>query len=876
MKYLKLLGSCFCLFIFGVFAHPALAVTDYDLESTTRIDGNTPNGALLEDLDFYGGSTTRIGDLDDDGVDDLLIGAYGDEVDGTNARGSAYIHFMNADKTIKSIVQITHGTEINESTNATLSLELYDFYGTGTAALGDLDGDGVEDIAVSGGGLGADDDGGIYIHYLNTDGSIKDSALIDRNTPNGPSLDVGGGGFADELANVGDINGDGVVDLMTEASSEDGAGYQRGSAYIMMLNTDGTLDSTFRIGDGTPNGPTIVDDMSFGSGIGSIGDLDGNGVPDVVVGANEYVSDVTETGAAYVVFMDETGGTVSVLGYTELTPSSVTALSELNDSDLYGAAVSGVDDLNDDGVRDLLVGAFRRGVGGRVFVHYMDTDGSVKETYEIKETTTNGPTTLMSFANYGSSVTNLGDWDGDGQGDFIVGSYGYDSTGNLSGAFFMHDSAAPATPPGGGGGSQGGCPPGLLCGTPPPGFVEIEETVCRVDSPNGGEVIEAGGSYEIKWTTAGQGMDNVNIAYSLDAGASWVYEQYGVDDTGSFDWNVVEQTSDQALIKIVCREAGGGTLGTDVSDEVFTISDDPSMDESDDEAATDDPSSEDESDDQSSEEEGGDETDEGTDEAMGDGEEHDTGEGEETTDEGVSEEEQADDVEDVTLPAGLERGDLFKIANDFNPETRFDTTVYYIDQDGVRHAFPHEKIFMTWYNDYEDVVIIDENVLNQIPQGNDVLTRPGTKFVKIPSSPDVYYVAPGNILRHIADEALAQRMIGEGWQSNVIDIQPVVLRQYSFGTPITHNMLDETWVEGMLVETEDGDMWYVGDEERRRVTTNGLDANRFYEQFLFDNTEDAWSNLPTGSPVTDQEDKLSLPDYAIAVDATRVEATVQR
>lgn len=876
MKHFKLFGSFLCLLIFGAFAHPVFAVADYDLESTTRIDGNTPNGASLEAFDFYGGSTTRIGDLDDDGVDDLLIGAYGDEVSGVDARGSAYIHFMNADRSIKSTVKITHGTEIDESTNETLSLEQFDFYGTGTAALGDLDGDGVEDIAVSGGGLGANDEGGIYIHYLNTDGSIKDSAFIDRDTTNGPSLEVGGGGFADELANVGDINGDGVVDLMTEASSEDGAGNQRGAAYIMMLNTDGTLDSTFRIGDGTPNGPTIVDDMLFGGGIGSVGDLDANGVPDVVVGAPGYESGFDETGSAYVVFMDETAGVVSVLGHAELTPSSVSALGDLNDFDDYGVALSGVDDLNGDGVRDLIVGAIGRGPGGRAFVHYLDTDGSVKETYEIKETTTNGPTTLMSFANYGASVTNLGDWDGDGQGDFVVGAYGYDSTGNLSGAFFMHDSAAPTPPPGGGGG-QGGCPPGMLCGTPPPGYVDVVKTACDVISPNGGEVLQVGDVVELVWATQGSGIDNINISYSTDAGNNWVYETYGTDNDGAFEWVVPNVSTDEALIRVECREAGGGTLDSDQSDDVFTISHDTptNLNPQEDDTGTGDGAGSGEGDGSQDKkdgvDEGGDATGDESDEDDRSTEEEDAKDGDQVVDE-----KSGGDVEGGELPAGLERGDLFKIADDFNPETRFDTTVYYIDQDGVRHAFPHEKIFMTWYRDYEEVVIIDENVLNQIPQGNDVLTRPGTKFVKIPASPDVYYVAPGNILRHIADEALAERMIGEGWQSNVIDIQPVVLNQYSYGTPITHEMLDDTWVEGMIVETEQGDMWYVGDGERRRVTVNGFDANRFHEEFVFSDTEDAWSGLVTGSPVTAQESKLSLPDYAIAVDATSVEATVQR
>ena len=98
-----------------------------------------------------GASCAPLGDFDGDGVADLVAGSPGDTEAGTQT-GSIWLLFLNGDGTVKNHQKINalHG-------NFTGGLDLADGFGTGVSALGDLDGDGVTDIAV---GAFYDDDGG--------------------------------------------------------------------------------------------------------------------------------------------------------------------------------------------------------------------------------------------------------------------------------------------------------------------------------------------------------------------------------------------------------------------------------------------------------------------------------------------------------------------------------------------------------------------------------------------------------------------------------------------------------------------------------------------------------------------------------------------
>jgi hypothetical protein len=93
---------------------------------------------------------------------------------------------------------------------------------------------------------------------------------------------------------MGDLDGDGVNDLAVGMWLDDGEGTNRGVIHIMYMNTDGSVKSTVEINDSNTNGPTLSNSDRFGSSVANIGDLDGNGINDLVVGAQE--DDMDENG----------------------------------------------------------------------------------------------------------------------------------------------------------------------------------------------------------------------------------------------------------------------------------------------------------------------------------------------------------------------------------------------------------------------------------------------------------------------------------------------------------------------------------------------------------------------------------------------------
>ncbi len=123
---------------------------------------------------------------------------------------------------------------------------------------------------------------------------------VDDSTTNGPEL-ANGYWFGGSVANIGDLDGDGVNDLAVGANLDSGAGSKEGAVHIMFMNTDGSVDSTVDIDSDTTNGPTLTSNDRFGSSVTEIGDLDGDGVNDLAVGArlDDIKSDGSDGGAQY-------------------------------------------------------------------------------------------------------------------------------------------------------------------------------------------------------------------------------------------------------------------------------------------------------------------------------------------------------------------------------------------------------------------------------------------------------------------------------------------------------------------------------------------------------------------------------------------------
>ena len=210
--------------------------------------------------------------------------------------------------------------------------------------------------------------------FLNADGTVKSHQKI-SDTEGGftGNLDIEDF-FGGSAAALGDLNGDGTVDLAVGAHADDDGGGAHGAVWVLFLNTDGTVKSHQKISD-TAGGFTGILDTAdyFGWSTGALGDLDGDGVGDLAVGAPGDNTGGVDRGAVWILFIN-TDGTVKA--HQKISDTEGGFTGDLDDRDQFGQSVGPMGDFDGDGVPDLAVGAIRDDDGGgdhgAVWVLFLD------------------------------------------------------------------------------------------------------------------------------------------------------------------------------------------------------------------------------------------------------------------------------------------------------------------------------------------------------------------------------------------------------------------------------------------------------------------------------------------------------------------------
>lgn len=108
-------------------------------------------------------------------------------------------------------------------------------------------------------------------------------------------------------------------------------------------------------------------------------------------------------------------------------------------------------------------------------------------------------------------------------------------------------------------------------------------------------------------------------------------------------------------------------------------------------------------------------------------------------------------------------GELIKIAGS--------DAVYYVGTDLKRYVFPGERIYKTWYENFNAVVTVSSEELTSMPLAGVVRYRPGTRMVKIPDDPKVYVVGVNGLVRHVANEDIASALYGSVWNKQIDDLE---------------------------------------------------------------------------------------------------------
>lgn len=275
---------------------------DGSVKSSLKLASGMQGVPTLANGDFFGRSLTSIGDLDGDGLRDLVVGASGTGSVGGYDRGAVYVLLLNADGSVK------HSTTIAHQRNGGPSLGNSDYFGASVASLGDLDGDGISELAVgatgddtSGSATPGNGRGAVHVLHLKSDGTVLSSVKIASATNDGPALQDSDG-FGSSLTSVGDLDGDGVADLVVGAAGDDTEGHTRGALHVLTLNADGSVKGRLKLASGSAGTPLLADYDRFGGAIASLGDLNGDGVAELAVGAVGDDTGGVLRGAVHVMF----------------------------------------------------------------------------------------------------------------------------------------------------------------------------------------------------------------------------------------------------------------------------------------------------------------------------------------------------------------------------------------------------------------------------------------------------------------------------------------------------------------------------------------------------------------------------------------------
>lgn len=353
----------------------------------------------------FGRSVAGVGgDVNGDGVPDVIVGAYQEDPDNSlAAAGRAYIMSGADGSLIHPLI--------------TPNPDFAGWFGFSVAGVGgDVNADSVPDVLVGAPLEVIGPDMGTAYLMSGADGSVIHTLLAPASPAGGINNE-----FGTSVAGIGgDVNGDGVPDVIVGSRHHptDSVGIPNaaGRAYIMSGADGSILHTLFS--------PNSEDAGFFGyaSVAGTGGDLNGDGVPDVIVGA--YLEDpdanLTDAGRAYVM-----SGADGSLIHTLTSPNPV-------QNGRFGSAVAAIGgDINEDGIPDLMVSAIHETLAGspnRAGLTYLmsGADGSVLHTLSSPNERIDG--------RFGGSVAGLGDdLDADGVMDVIVGAWrewGDDGTNN--------------------------------------------------------------------------------------------------------------------------------------------------------------------------------------------------------------------------------------------------------------------------------------------------------------------------------------------------------------------------------------------------------------------------------------------------------------
>jgi len=367
-------------------------------------------GETLED--YFGLNVSGAGDVNDDGIDDIIIGAPYEEEGGANA-GAAYVFYGSGNLDVSINASAADVKLISEDGGDNLGYRV--------SEAGDVNNDGIDDVIVGAKseGTGGTNAGAAYIFYGGNLAASINASAADVKIVGEAASDQ----FSFSVSDAGDVNNDGIDDVIVGARGENS---NQGAAYILYGST--SLASSI---DASGVNVKLIgedDDDRFGRSVSGVGDIDNDGIDDVIVGADQDDDGDSTSGVAFIFY-----GSTSLALSIDASAANVKLIGE-DSGDRFGYSVSG-GDVNDDGIVDVIVGA--RGDDTSQGAAYIFYGGNLASSIDVSAANVK---LVGADANdqFGWSVSGGGDVNNDGIADVVVGAYTDDDSGRTdSGSVFI-------------------------------------------------------------------------------------------------------------------------------------------------------------------------------------------------------------------------------------------------------------------------------------------------------------------------------------------------------------------------------------------------------------------------------------------------------
>ena len=385
--------------------------------------------------DCVGKKVARLGDVNKDGYNDVIFGSI---------RAEEVYVFFGGENPGDSVVVFKNDEDEMD-------------YGSSLSYVGDIDGDGFDDVIV---GSMYNDNlyGNVFVYFGGTELDTAANYILCGVDYYGffgyhlTGADVNGDGYSDivvgssrnskeaiyiykgsrtfettpwksfqgaedeamVIANAGDFNGDGYQDILVGSPDEkvNGNNYM-GRVYLYLggAEMNGDCDACF-------NGHFANEE--FGAAVAGLGDVNGDGFDDIIVGTEYNGSSGPDTAYVYVYFGGSEIDTTADIIFREAAGYAVN----------YGTSVAYAGDLNNDGFNDIMVGAPDANAG-EVYIYFGGE--------EIE----NSPDIILqgefSGDGFGQSMEALGDMNGDGFPEIAVGAPDYSGEGgNHTGKAYVY------------------------------------------------------------------------------------------------------------------------------------------------------------------------------------------------------------------------------------------------------------------------------------------------------------------------------------------------------------------------------------------------------------------------------------------------------